>query len=106
VDQLYSGTLLVSLLAGGAALLGAMVRRARQCPYERWYRAVASVAGVAWFAAALSFAVHLGWGHTPGGPDALSTWPFILAHKSFLIAAGLPAVARLVNPRVGRFALL
>jgi hypothetical protein len=104
VDSLYSGSLLVSLLLGSAAVLGASVRRVRSTADDGWRRPVLWASATAGLAAATSFTVHLLWGHTPGGPAALSAWEFVRAHRAFVVAAALPTVAALLSSPTHRSA--
>jgi hypothetical protein len=97
VDELYSGSLLLSLLAGTVAFLAALVGRVRRDRNPRWSRLAAWSVRVAWVALAISLATHLGWGHTPGGPQALPMLEFFREHSSFLVAAALPIGAWLIS---------
>ena len=93
MDLIYSLTLLVSLVSGSMAVLGAIALAVRagqglaRIRYVRWAVCVAVLAGLT------SFLVHLWWGHTPGSPAALSLWQFVHAHVSFVAAAVLPGIA-------------
>lgn len=94
-NHLYAATLILSFVCGSAALGAAAWTRFR--PADRSARLVTPAAAASWIALVASVAVHLGWGHTPGGPAALSPMGFLREHVSFLLAAALPAVALLVS---------
>jgi hypothetical protein len=99
VDELYAGSLLLSLLAGTVALVAGLVGRVRRDRNPRWSPLAGWPIQVAWVALFISLATHLGWGHTPGGPHALPTVEFLREHSSFLVAAALPIGAWLIRPR-------
>lgn len=98
MDSVYAMTLLVSLVTGSAALVVAVMT-------SFGWQVRAGVAGLvrpasvaAWVALFVSAAVHLAWGHTPGGAQALSPVAFVKAHLAFVAAAILPSLALLFRP--------
>jgi hypothetical protein len=84
-------TLAISLACGAGALGAAILGRLRGAPSAA--RLVKPAAAVAFAALLVSLTVHLGWGHTPGGPEALPAVEFLQAHRSFLLAAAIPMTA-------------
>jgi hypothetical protein len=62
----------------------------------RWRRRAGRGSVIAGLALAVSVGVHLTWGHRPGGPQALAPLDFLGEHGSFLIAAALPLLARIL----------
>jgi hypothetical protein len=97
LDWLYSGMLLVSLVSGSAAVLGALTRLGTASVRDGWSRFVRRASVLAALAGLISFVVHLTWGHTPGGPAALSPWRFVRAHVSFVVAGALAFAAFLID---------
>ena len=98
MDLLYEVTLFVSLWLGLAALTLALRERfqaPRTAGAARW---PLRLAAGAWIALAVSFTVHLAFGHTPGGPQALPLPRFIVNHRSFVVAALIPVLALIVRP--------
>ena len=99
MDQLYEITLLASFAFGATALAVAIrgrVQATHAFGSARW--SLRSAIG-AWVALLVSFTVHLAWGHTPGGPQALPPLDFIGEHRSFIVAAVIPGLALMARPR-------
>jgi hypothetical protein len=93
-DTLYSLTLLLSLAAGGAAILFAGIGRwGAAGESSRWRRRQGWSSAVSGGALVVSFGVHLAFGHTPGSDRALGVGEFLGEHPSFLFAAALPLLA-------------
>lgn len=101
MDEIYSLTLLVSLVAGAGALVVALLERIGAIVPSgvSWVVPSCIVAGLGFL---IAFVVHLAFGHTPGGPNALSPGAFISEHPSFLPAVTLPIAAWLVRPGLTR----
>jgi hypothetical protein len=87
-ESLYSLTLLISFLLGGIALVASLLARMRPALGPRMVRVARLMSGAAWIAVLVSVAVHLWWGHAPGGPSALGPAGFLREHFSFIIACG------------------
>jgi hypothetical protein len=99
VDHLYEVALLSSLAFGSTAVVLALFARAQSAHAVAAARWSLRVALGAWVALLVSFSVHLGWGHTPGGPQALPPLDFVGEHRSFLVAVLIPGLALVVRPR-------
>lgn len=110
MDSLYSGSLLLALVAGSAAVLAgvAALVTLRSSPPDStegtdsrgrgpWLTGLARwLAAVSFVALGVSVTAHLGWGHRPGGPDALSPAAFLRIHPAFLVAGALAAAGALL----------
>ena len=105
MDRLYEITLLFALLVGPIALALALLGRARSPHALGTAPWTLRAAIAAWAVLLVSVTVHLRWGHTPGGPQALPPLAFVREHRSFIVAAlipGLALVARRRAPGPGR----
>jgi hypothetical protein len=102
MDQLYATTLLISLAFGSVALALALLGRAQPARAVGCIRWSSPLALGAWVALCVSIAAHLGWEHTPGGPQAIPPLEFVVAHRSFVVAALIAGVALMARPRVER----
>jgi len=89
MDQIYSLTLLVTLIAGGLSTTLALYLRFRQGAYSRWRRAAVLAGITSWVMAGISIAVHVAYGHRPGTPDALCPVDFVSIHPAYLLALAL-----------------
>jgi hypothetical protein len=90
-DQLYSWALLASLVCGTVAVVAALLGRRR--PHAGWARLARRASGAGALCLLVSVATHLGWGHRPGGPEALPLLAFVRTHPAFLVAAALSGIA-------------
>ena len=99
MDRLYEITLLLSLAFGAIALALVLLRRVGGPRAPGSARGMWLVAAGAWIALLVSVIVHLGWGHTPGGPQALSPLEFVGEHRAFIVAALLPALTLVARRR-------
>jgi len=102
MDSVYSVSLLISLVTGTIALVLSIgqwlaCRFYSQSAFFKWRGPggclVIITVGIAFVAFAISFFVHLGWGHQPGTPEALAFPDFLRVHPSFLVAVALPVMA-------------
>lgn len=103
VDVLYSWTLLLALAGGGASAAAGLAalltrRRSPTAPAEglagggrgpRLTRIAVRLAAFSFAALVISVTVHVGWGHRPGSPEALSPVEFLRIHPSFVVAGAL-----------------
>ena len=97
MDSVYSIALLVSLASGIAALAVAVLVKTGRAPRPRAAGIVPPACYVAWSSLAISFGVHLVWGHMPGSSNALPPMAFLSEHIAFVPAALVPVVARVVH---------
>ena len=96
-DRLYEITLLLSFVLGAIALALALFGRGGGLVGTgRWVR---NGAVAAWVALLVSVTVHLRWGHTPGGPQALPPVEFVREHGAFVAAALIPGLALVTRRR-------
>jgi len=110
MDDLYSLSLLVSLLTGALSALIALSSLpavgARLPESLRLVRAlrrmVRPILFVAFAALLVSVVTHLVWGHRPGTPEALPPRDFLMIHPSFVVAALLPVISAVLLWRTGK----
>jgi len=101
-DAIYSGSLWVALIAGGAAVLGGLAHLPVSHP--GWLPAALRTAGLRRMtlgatvasvgALLLSWVVHFAWGHGPSSSEALGVGAFFRIHPAYLGVVLLPAIAR------------
>ena len=86
MDFLYSCSLLISLVAGSAAVLTGMLAILRRGPGSSLIRAGLSAAALAAFGLVVSVAVHWRWGHGPTSAEPMALTRLVGSHTGFLLA--------------------
>lgn len=98
MDLIYSGSLLISLVAGGLGLaVGLLVTIGQPRPF--FLRAGLAIVSAALACLGISVGVHWFWGHGAGSLEPMGTAAFSSSHPAFgvgalLAAAGLTLVLR------------
>ena len=99
MDLLYEVTLFLSLGLGLGAFALAVRERVQGPRADGAAGWPLRLAIGAWVAVLVSCTVHLAFGHSPGGPQALPLPRFIGNHRSFVVAALIPVLALLLPRR-------
>ena len=86
MDFLYSSSLLISMVAGSAAVLIGMLAIFREGAGSSLIRAGLSAVAVAAFGLVVSVAVHWRWGHGPTSAEPMPLARFVGSHTGFLLA--------------------
>ena len=102
MDTLYSLSLLVSLLAGGAGLvLSALTAvSSRPLPWKIRHCLLVTLVGIA--ALAVSVSVHRFWGHGPASAEPMAGQQFLGEHTAFVVSGAVLA-AGLVMVWIARY---
>lgn len=93
MDLLYSSTLLLSLIAGGAAILLSLVR---------WPRVAGFLTMIGTLSLVVSVAVHWIWGHGQSSPEPMTIGSFVANHMAFVWTGVVVLSAFLLTLRAGR----
>jgi hypothetical protein len=87
MDFLYSCSLLISLIAGSAAVLIGMLAILRGGPGSSFIRAGLSAVALAAFGLLVSIVVHWRSGHGPTSAEPMGVALFAGSHTGFLVAS-------------------
>ena len=89
MDLLYSVSLLVSLIMGGAGTLLGLIALQGRWPRRTLIRAGLAAVALGALGLLVSVTVHWHWGHGPASPEPMNSAQFIDAHAAFPVAGAI-----------------